>query len=81
MGAAGGDLLGERVEGVGEGMGGSGNLAGGRGGRGEHFCPNKTLLLFLPLSSCEGRRGVWERTGGWRTRYEMLSECRSRGVQ
>ena len=62
MGAAGGGLLGDRVEGVGEGMGGSGNLAGGRGGT--------KLCLLLPFSSCEGRRGVRERTG----RYDKMSE-------
>ena len=39
-------MLGERVEGVGEGMGGSGNLAGGRGGRGEHFFLNKAMYNY-----------------------------------
>ena len=54
-------------------MGGSGRgiLAGGRGGRGEHFCLNKALLLLLPFSNCKGWRGVRERTAG---RYEMMSE-------
>ena len=51
------------------GGGGRGNLAGGRGGRGEHFCLNKALLLLLPFSNCKGRRGVRERTGG---RYKMM---------
>ena len=65
-------MLGERVEGVGEGMGGSGNLAGGRGGRGEHFWPEKkTLLLLLLFSSCKGGRRVRERTGD---RYEIMVE-------
>ena len=62
-------MLGERVDGVGEGMCGSANLAGGRGGRGEHFASTK-LCLLLPFSSCEGRRGVRERTG----RYDKMSE-------
>ena len=67
-------MLGDRVEGVGEGMGGSGrgNLAGGRGGRGEHFWPEKkTLLLLLLFSSCKGGRRVRERTGD---RYEIMVE-------
>ena len=80
MGAAGGGFLGDRVEGVGEGMGGSGrgNLGGSRGGRGEHFRLKKTLLLLLLFSSCKGGRRVRERTGG---RYEMMSEGQSNGVQ
>ena len=57
MGAAGGGLLGDRVEGVGEGMGGSGrgNLAGGRGGRGEHFWPEKNFALIIALQQLQGR--------------------------
>ena len=51
------------------GSGGRGNLAGGRGERGEHFCLKKALLLLLPFRNCKGRRGVRERTGG---RYEMM---------
>ena len=50
---------------------GRGNLAGGRGGRGEHFCLNKTLLLLLLFSSCKGGRRVRERTGD---RYEIMVE-------
>ena len=49
-----------------------GNLAGGRGGRGENLFPEKALLLSLPLSSCKGRRR--KRTGGWWERYEMMLE-------
>ena len=50
---------------------GRGNLAGGRGGRGEHFCLKKTLLLLLLFSSCKGGRRVRERTGD---RYEIMVE-------
>ena len=67
-------MLGDRVEGVGEGMGGSGrgNFAGGRGGRGEHFWPEKNFaLISLPFSSCKGGRRVRERTGD---RYEIMVE-------
>ena len=69
--AGGGGLLGDRVQGVRQvmGSGGRGNLAGGRGERGEHFCLKKALLLLLPFRNCKGRRGVRERTGG---RYKMM---------
>ena len=48
MGAGGGGLLGDRVQGVGQVMGGSGRgiLAGGRGGRGEHFFLNKAMYNY-----------------------------------
>ena len=39
------------------GSGGRGNLAGGRGERGEHFCLKKSFALIVALQELQGKEG------------------------
>ena len=57
MGAAGEGLLGDRAHVVGEGMGGSGNLAGGRRGRGEQFLPEQNFAYYCPSAAARAGGG------------------------